>query len=58
LADRFIDEVALIDYGPVVLLKPFGFHLAMDTLPSGIPRTRDVTPGSDISPLIRDSVGL
>ena len=24
-----------IDYGPVVLLMPFGFHLAMDTLPSG-----------------------
>ena len=24
-----------IDYGPVLLLMPFGFHLAMDTLPSG-----------------------
>src|ERR1700730_10184968 len=36
LADRFIFEVALIDYGPVLLLKPFGFHLAMDTLPSGV----------------------
>jgi hypothetical protein len=35
LADRFIFEVALIDYGPVLLLMPFGFHLAMDTLPSG-----------------------
>jgi hypothetical protein len=35
LADRFIVEVALIDYGPVLLLMPFGFHLAMDTLPSG-----------------------
>src|SRR5205814_2077066 len=23
------------DYGPVLLLMPFGFHLAMDTLPSG-----------------------
>jgi hypothetical protein len=34
LADRFIFEVALIDYGPVLLLMPFGFHLAMDTLPS------------------------
>src|SRR6266852_9667144 len=25
----------LIDYGPVLLLMPFGFHLTMDTLPSG-----------------------
>ncbi len=33
-ADRFIFGVAPIDYGPVVLLMPFGFHLAMDTLPS------------------------
>ena len=28
--------VAPIDYGPVLLLMPFGFHLAMDTLPSGV----------------------
>jgi len=35
LADQFIFGVAPIDYGPVLLLKPFGFHLAMDTLPSG-----------------------
>src|ERR1019366_7351781 len=34
LADRFIVGVAPIDYGPVLLLMPFGFHLAMDTLPS------------------------
>src|ERR1017187_5373037 len=34
LADQFIFGVAPIDYGPVLLLKPFGFHLAMDTLPS------------------------
>ena len=27
--------VAPIDCGPVFLLMPFGFHLAMDTLPSG-----------------------
>ena len=27
--------VAPIDYGPVLLLMPFGFHLAVDTLPSG-----------------------
>src|SRR5215472_4231439 len=35
LADRFIFGVAPIDYGPVLLLMPFGFHLTMDTLPSG-----------------------
>ena len=37
-ADRFIVEVAPIDYGPVLLLMPFGFHLPMDTLPSGEPQ--------------------
>jgi hypothetical protein len=36
LADRFIFGVAPIDYGPVLLLMPFGFHLTMDTLPSGV----------------------
>ena len=25
-----------LDYGPVLLRKPFGFHLAVDTLPSGL----------------------
>jgi hypothetical protein len=35
LADRFIFGVAPIDYSPALLLMPFGFHLAMDTLPSG-----------------------
>src|SRR5437763_16971853 len=25
-----------LDYGPVLLLMPFGFHLTMDTLPSGV----------------------
>src|ERR1035438_639803 len=40
LADRFIVGVAPIDYGPVLLLMPFGFHLAMDTLPSGELRKR------------------
>ena len=34
LADRFVFGVAPIDYGPAVLLRPFGFHLAVDTLPS------------------------
>jgi hypothetical protein len=27
-----------LDYGPVFLLMPFGSHLAMDTLPSGVPQ--------------------
>ena len=39
LADRFILGFP-IDYGPVLLLMPFGFHLAithlMDTLPSRV----------------------
>jgi hypothetical protein len=25
-----------LDCGPVLLLMPFGFHLAVDTLPSGV----------------------
>jgi hypothetical protein len=60
LADRFIIEVALIDYGLVFLLKPFGFHLTVDTLPSGgfSPAPEPLLPGSDMSPLIRDSAGL
>ena len=35
LADRFIWTLAL-DYGPVLLRKPFGFHLTVNTLPSGL----------------------
>jgi hypothetical protein len=35
LADRFIRGIAPVDYGPVLLLMPFGFHLTVDTLPSG-----------------------
>ena len=31
LADRFVS----FDYDPVMLRMPFGFHLTMDTLPSG-----------------------
>src|SRR5215467_9702705 len=34
-ADQFIFGVAPLDYGPVLLLMPFGFRLAADTLPSG-----------------------
>ena len=36
LADRFIFGAAPIDYGPVVLRMPFGFHLSVDTLPSEV----------------------
>jgi len=33
-----------LDYGPAVLLMPSGFHLAVDTLPSGclLDRKQDV----------------
>ena len=37
LADRFVSGFP-IDYGPVLLRRPFGFHLTMDTLPSGDPQ--------------------
>jgi hypothetical protein len=60
--------VAPIDYGPVLLLRPFGFHLAVDTLPSGVlPRnstfflssaSEELPPLSDMAPLIRASEGL
>ena len=43
LADQFIFGVAPIDYSPVLLLMPFGFHLTMDTLPSG--NCRAAAPG-------------
>src|SRR5215471_17453360 len=43
LADRFIFGVAPIDYGPVLLRMPFGFHLTMDTLPSGESLLRPTT---------------
>src|SRR5207244_2559676 len=38
LADRFVLEVALIDYGPVLLRIPFGSRLAAGTLSSEAPR--------------------
>ena len=37
-ADQFIFGVAPLDYGPVLLLMPFGFRLTADTLPSGYRR--------------------
>jgi hypothetical protein len=38
--------VAPLDYGPVLLRKPFGFRLAADTLPSGCPRGQSSTVGA------------
>jgi hypothetical protein len=32
MADRFASGLSL-GYGPEIRLMPFGFHLAMDTLP-------------------------
>src|SRR6266567_6122701 len=47
-ADRFIWGIVPIDYGPVLLLMPFGFHLTVDTPPSAGPTSfcgqRVVTP--------------
>jgi hypothetical protein len=43
-----------LDYGPVLLLMPFGFHLAMDTLPSAKPTSpcgqRGITPAFGYGP--------
>jgi hypothetical protein len=36
LADRFMIGMAPVDSGPELLRKPFGFHLAVDTLPSPV----------------------
>jgi len=61
LADQFIFGVAPIDYSPVLLLMPFGFHLAMDTLPSeaNISSASDALPPLlDIALLIRAPEGL
>jgi hypothetical protein len=37
LADRFITWGRPLDYGPELLLMPFGFGLTTDTLPSRLP---------------------
>src|SRR5512135_1844980 len=46
LADRFIMEMAPLDYGPVLLRMPFGSRLAADTLPSGCPCGQSATVGA------------
>src|SRR5499427_10863407 len=55
LADRFIFGVAPIDYGPVLLRMPFGFHLTMDTLPSGDSLLRPTTVLAAVSWIWRPS---
>ena len=55
LADRFIFGVAPIDYGPVLLRMPFGFHLTMDTLPSGDSLLRPTTVLAAVSWIWRHS---
>jgi hypothetical protein len=64
LADRFISGFP-IDYGPVLLLMPFGFHLVIfyliDTLPSGVqlsPAGEVLSPLLDMALLIRAPEGL
>jgi hypothetical protein len=54
LADRFIFGVASIDYGPILLLMPFGSHLAVGTLPSKAHALADeaLLPSLDMAPLI------
>ena len=64
LADRFISGFP-IDYGPVLLLMPFGFHLVIfyliDTLPSAVqlsPASEVLSPLLDMALLIRAPEGL
>jgi len=48
-----------LDYGPVVLRMPSGFHLTMDTLPSGLlPASEALPPLLDMAPLIQAPEGL
>lgn len=60
LADRFAIRVAPFHYGLVLLLKPFRLHLTVDALPSDASASAPETllPGLDMSPPVRDSVGL
>ena len=54
MADRFIFGVAPIDYGPILLLMPFGFRLATDTLPS----EDNFSSASEALPPLLDTVTL
>jgi hypothetical protein len=54
LADRLPQALAF-DYGPVLLRMPFGFHLTVNTLPSGSllpPASETLLPLLDMMPLI------
>jgi hypothetical protein len=53
LADRFIIGAAPVDYGPVFLLMPFGFHLTVDTPPFG-----ELLPADALAPLNRACLQL
>jgi hypothetical protein len=61
LADLFIVGVAPIDYSPILLLRPFGFRIAPDTL---VLHRRTPLAGKalplplDTAPLIRALKGL
>ena len=37
MADRFVIGMAPVDYGPILLRKPFRLHLTVDALSSGCP---------------------
>jgi hypothetical protein len=53
--------MAPIDCGPELLLMPFGFHLAVNTLPSPVLITEagEALPSpSDMAPSIRAPAGL
>jgi len=43
MADRFASGLRL-GYGPKIRRRPFGFHLAVDTLPSRLLRADRVSP--------------
>jgi hypothetical protein len=60
LADRFVFEAALIDYGPVLLLKPFRLHLTMDALSCSAcaEPSEALPPLLDMVPSIREPEGL
>jgi len=59
VADRFASGLRL-GYGPKIRRRPFGFHLAVDTLPSSIPieASEALPPPLDMVLSIRAPVGL
>jgi len=59
-ADRFVFGVAPVDYGPVLLRKPFGFHLTVDTRssPTCVGASEALPPPLDMALSIREPEGL